>query len=141
MSDAPATRRPRTRSDGWTPARQARFTDALAAGASVVEACAIVGLSRESAYRLRRHAGGGAFRRAWDAALDGERASAFTTAFDRAINGVEKPVFHKGRQTASYRAFDDRLLIAMVRSDEGIMAALDGGKRGANVRRVSTFAA
>lgn len=42
------------RHDGWTPARRRQFLEALAAGLDVRRACGAVGLSRESAYALRR---------------------------------------------------------------------------------------
>jgi hypothetical protein len=44
----------RRRADGWTPGRQAAFLEHLAARLSVTEAAGRVGMSRESAYRLRR---------------------------------------------------------------------------------------
>lgn len=59
----------RTRADGWTPARQARFIGWLAQTGCVREAARRAGCSRESAYRLRRRAGAESFAHAWDAAL------------------------------------------------------------------------
>ena len=56
-----------TRRDGWTHARRARFLECLAATANVKLACAVVGLSRQSAYRLQ--ARDPAFAAAWDDAL------------------------------------------------------------------------
>ena len=41
------------RHDGWTPARQFRFIEELAATRSVTKACRAVGMSRDSAYKLR----------------------------------------------------------------------------------------
>ncbi|WP_161792421.1 hypothetical protein [Croceibacterium mercuriale] len=50
----------RTRRDGWTAERQARFITLLAQGGCVRSAAQVLGLSRESAWRLRhsdaRHA-------------------------------------------------------------------------------------
>ena len=57
----------RARADGWTPERQARFIGLLAETGSVVEAARAVGMSRESAWRLRRRAGAASFAHAWDA--------------------------------------------------------------------------
>jgi hypothetical protein len=59
-------RTPKTRSDGWTPARQLRFLDALATSGSVIKAAAFAGMSRESAYRLRGRKDGGLFAALWD---------------------------------------------------------------------------
>lgn len=70
------TRTPRIRRDGWTPERQLRFLDALARTRSVTRAAAAVGMSRESAYRLRARPEGPLFGALWDRALapaaDGE---------------------------------------------------------------------
>lgn len=57
------------RHDGWTQARQAHFLDCLEEGGSVAAACAAVGKSGASAYRLRRRADAAAFAAAWDACL------------------------------------------------------------------------
>ncbi len=59
----------KARHDGWTPARQARFIEELAATRSITRACAVVGMSRESAYRLRDRERAEGFRLAWDRAL------------------------------------------------------------------------
>lgn len=59
----------RGRGDGWTPVRQGDFIGFLAQTGSVAEAARQVGMSRESAYRLRRREGAQGFATAWDAAL------------------------------------------------------------------------
>jgi len=43
----------RHRHDGWTPDKQSRFIDALAESGCVEEACAAIGMSKQSAYQLR----------------------------------------------------------------------------------------
>ncbi len=58
----------RARRDGWTPARQAQFIGALAETGSVAAAAARVGMSRESAWRLRARDGAESFAAAWDVA-------------------------------------------------------------------------
>ena len=58
----------RTRCDGWTPARQAQFIGALAETGSVAAAAARVGMSRESAWRLRARDLAESFAAAWDVA-------------------------------------------------------------------------
>jgi hypothetical protein len=73
MEDLPAFLRfapvpVRERYDGWAPELQIRFVLDLARGASVGEAARKLGRSRQSAYDLRRRAGGESFARAWDAA-------------------------------------------------------------------------
>ena len=58
----------RARRDGWTLARQAQFIGALAETGSVAAAAARVGMSRESAWRLRSREGAESFAAAWDVA-------------------------------------------------------------------------
>jgi hypothetical protein len=57
----------RARADGWTAERQGLFIGFLAETGSVAEAARRVGMSRESAWRLRRRAGAASFAHAWDA--------------------------------------------------------------------------
>jgi hypothetical protein len=59
----------RFRRDGWTPARQLRFLDVLARTGCVARAAAAAGMSRESAYRLRKRDPRGLFAAAWDRVL------------------------------------------------------------------------
>lgn len=72
---APPPEPPRApRRDGWTAARQRLFFDALAAGHSVVWACARVGLSRRAAYSARRR--DAEFAHRWQAAQQSARRAA-----------------------------------------------------------------
>ena len=64
----------RSRRDGWTPERRAKFLDCLATTANVKLACAVTGLSRQSAYRLQ--ARDPAFAAAWNQALRMARETA-----------------------------------------------------------------
>nr|WP_137676509.1 hypothetical protein [Parerythrobacter lutipelagi] len=59
----------RSRADGWTPLRQAEFIGELAETRSVAEAARRVGMTRETAYRLRQRKWSESFCAAWDAAL------------------------------------------------------------------------
>ncbi|HEX8224761.1 MAG TPA: hypothetical protein VF605_13165 [Allosphingosinicella sp.] len=56
----------RARRDGWTPERQRAFIAALARSGCVGGAAREAGMSRESAYRLRRRRGAEGFAAAWD---------------------------------------------------------------------------
>jgi hypothetical protein len=58
-----------TRRDGWTVARQARFLQVLAATCSVTRAASAVGMSRESAHRLRARDPDGLFAAMWERAF------------------------------------------------------------------------
>jgi hypothetical protein len=59
----------RARADGWSPAVQLRFLEALARGLSVREAAAEVGRNRQTAYASRGREGAESFAAAWDAAI------------------------------------------------------------------------
>lgn len=61
------TRIPKIRTDGWTIDRQLRFLETLAQTRSITKAARDVGMSRESAYRLRDRAE--LFAALWDRAL------------------------------------------------------------------------
>ena len=67
------SRTQKIRRDGWTPQRQLRFLDMLARTRSVTRAATAVGMSRESAYRLRNRKGGVLFATAWDRAMEGHK--------------------------------------------------------------------
>src|SRR4051812_28528512 len=59
----------RSRQDGWTVERQRTFIAALARTGCVGRAALEAGMSRESAYRLRRRKGAESFAAAWDSIL------------------------------------------------------------------------
>lgn len=60
----------KARHDGWTPERQFRFIEELAATRSISKACRAVGMSRDSAYKLRHRPEAAQFRLAWTKALE-----------------------------------------------------------------------
>ena len=93
----------------WCPARMADFLRALAATHDVSSAARQVGMSRQSAYRLRARLKGEPFDIAWEAAFQHGYDALAEAALTRAIHGVEVPVFHKGEQVGAYRRFDERL--------------------------------
>ncbi len=97
---------------GWTAERKARFLDHLAIRGHVRAACARVGLSAESAYRLRRR--DPLFARAWAAAIVLAREACTQILADRAIDGVEEQVWHRGELVGSRRRYDARLLLAHI---------------------------
>jgi hypothetical protein len=105
----------RYRHDGWVPDRQLEFIEALADTGCVEDACKAVGMSRASAYALRRHPDAQAFRLAWDAALDAAVARLNDAAMSRAINGVAVPIFHDGEQVGERRHYDERLTMFLLR--------------------------
>ena len=102
----------RVRRDGWTPERQQRFITALRLTGVVAAAARAVGVSVQSAYRLRERAGAASFAAAWDAAQREGSDRAFDAAIDRALNGYDAPRFYRGRQVGTVRRFDHRLALA-----------------------------
>lgn len=128
----PVRRRPRL--DGWTEEKQRRFIEVLADTGLVSAAAKAVGLSRESAYRLRRAAHAEAFARAWDAARHHAGAFLEDMAFERAIEGIEQPVFDEyGEVICTKRVYNDRLLTFLLkhlkpeRYGAGALAGPDSG--------------
>ena len=111
-------------SNGWTAARQRGFISALCELGLVGAAADAVGMSRQSAYRLRARAAargaadavGAGFVAAWDAAIDQGETEALSLALDRAVNGVAEPYFYGGRQRGVRRRYNNRLLLAAMRA-------------------------
>ncbi|HZF45333.1 MAG TPA: hypothetical protein VEZ26_03280, partial [Sphingomonadaceae bacterium] len=88
----------RARADGWTPRRQAAFLGYLAQTRSVSEAARLVGMARETAYRLRARRGAESFAAAWDVAMGKGKGDTHrprkVTGYEleyRAYHGVLKP--------------------------------------------------
>ena len=74
----------RDRADGWTPQRQRRFVLALALTGIHSKAAAAVGMTVQSAARLRRRSDAAAFDRACRLAADLGRRRRALAAIDRA---------------------------------------------------------
>ena len=64
-----AERASRTTAKRWTPARQAAFLRALEETLSVSKAAKSVGMSRQSAYKLRQRMAGQPFAEGWERAV------------------------------------------------------------------------
>ena len=114
LGDAPEFNRDDRPRDRWTQAKMAQFLRMLSATHSVSAAARSVGMSRQSAYRLRSRLKGGAFDLAWDVAFHHSYDNLAHAALERALNGVEVPIFHKGEQVGSYHKFDKRLTVALL---------------------------
>ncbi len=107
--------RRQARYNGWTEEKQRRFIEVLADTGLVGTAAKAVGLTRESAYRLRRAAGAEAFAAAWDAARHHAGGLIEDIAFERAIEGVAVPVLNEhGEEIASRTRYDNRLLVFLL---------------------------
>jgi hypothetical protein len=130
MSDSPLRRRPRVpaftpvplrfRKDGWTPARQADFLGQLAETGSVSAAARHVGMTRESAYRLRDKDGAQSFAAAWDVILaEPRRARKSTTDLlrHRMAYGKLRPVMRGGRHVATVHSPDNDAVLQLYRRE------------------------
>ncbi|AZI34833.1 hypothetical protein NT2_02_04440 [Caenibius tardaugens NBRC 16725] len=94
----------------FSPAKRVRFAEALAETGNVRHACAVAGISRHTAYKARRR--DAVLAQAWDAALVLAADHVDAVVAERALDGVEEPVFWKGELVGTRRRYDNRLLLA-----------------------------
>ncbi|MDE1468323.1 hypothetical protein [Aurantiacibacter sp. D1-12] len=116
------------RSNGWKPEVQLAFIEALAETGSVTAAARRVNRAAVGAYLLRRHPEAKSFRKAWEAALDIGMQRVEDVAMDRALNGVEVPVYAYGKIIGTRTVYNDRLLMFMLRNRAPKRFAADGAK-------------
>ena len=104
----------KARRDGWTAARQIGFIHRLAICGCVGTSARGVGMSRESAWRLRKRAGAESFAAAWDEAAGwgGDRMT--DLGVERCLEGEVRPYYYKGRKCGETIRYDDGLLIAVL---------------------------
>lgn len=108
----------RCRANGWTPAQQERFIQALDVMGSVGQAAKAVGMSRQSAYNLRDRPGAESFAKSWNLALEFGRRRQFDIAMERAINGVTTVIIRRGGSVAVSGGADMRILRSALRSED-----------------------
>ncbi len=116
-----ALRRPRPPSvkismarKSWTARRRARFLEHLRRCANVSAAARTAGMSRSSAYALRRT--DEEFAARWDEALEEACDALEEELRRRAMEGVERPVFHGGRPCGVIRSYSDQLGMFLLRA-------------------------
>ncbi len=105
----PVRRKPRA--DGWTEEKQRRFIETLADTGLVNVAAKAVGMSRKSAYALRRAEHGAAFARAWDTARGHAGGLIEDILFERAIEGTEQEVLNREGDVIATRLVHDNGLL------------------------------
>lgn len=105
----------RSRHDGWTARKQTDFLGFLVETGSVMGACEAVGMSRNSAYKLRARPEAESFAAAWDAAL-GLPVRKVTVQDLRfvAFEGLIRLRFFRGRYAGSSRKRDDSALLRLL---------------------------
>ncbi|MEP2752729.1 MAG: hypothetical protein ABJP02_04700, partial [Parasphingorhabdus sp.] len=112
IPDADDLAQPRERHDGWSPDRQVVFLEALARTGNVRAAARYAGLSRESAYKLRRRPDARAFARAWDAAIIHARDIFQDELMDKGLNGWREAVWHQGEEVGTRERWSAPLFLA-----------------------------
>lgn len=107
-----AARHPRP--ENWNKAKMAGFLRELAATHCVAAAAKSVGMTRQSAYKLRARLKGEPFDIAWETAFQHGYDALAQAALERALHGVEVPHFHKGELIHVSRKYDERLTVFLL---------------------------
>lgn len=117
----------RQRADGWTVERQCLFLGHLYLSGSVAHAAAAAGMSRMSAYRLRRRHDAQGFAHAWNVVLvppgshlpkapsTDWRKVTLKQLQQRVETGLVAPLVHSGRVCAIRRKPDNSALLRLLR--------------------------
>lgn len=111
------------RHDGWTPARQREFLETLADTGNVTRAAVSVGMTAQSAWRLRRRADARAFDAAWEAALERALQHLLPAAIERALNGSLRERWYGGQVVATERVYHDDMLKYLLEKGERMLGA------------------
>lgn len=122
----------RERHDGWSAERQRAFIAALADSGCITLACRAVGVSPQSAYRLRRHPKGKQFAYAWDTALRCASVRLVSIAYERAITGTRKQYWRDGKLIGETVSPSDALLMFL-------LAKSDPNRFGSQADRLPMF--
>ena len=104
----------RYRADGWTQARQREYVEALADLGVAKWAAKRVGMTEQSASRLRRRADARSFDAACEAAQRIGSRNCLSAVHAIALEGRVKKHFYKGELVGEERIHDTRLLIALL---------------------------
>ena len=131
----------RARRDEWSEVRQCAFLAELYLTGSVASATRAVGMSRNSAYRLRSRPDADGFAHAWDSVLappgSGRlvapkvdfRKVTHAALVERIEAGLIQPVIHCGRMTAIRRKPDNSALFRLLKRLDAVAArGLDDGR-------------
>ena len=106
----------RHRADGWTPERQRVFIEFLAETGSVRWAAGQAGMTEQSAYRLWLRHDAQSFAHAWDAAVRAAVRMLADKCLERAIHGVDEPIYYREQIIGCRRRYFDGLSMFMLRS-------------------------
>jgi molybdenum-dependent DNA-binding transcriptional regulator ModE len=95
LVDSLGSERVEARADGFTAQKRRRYLKTLAKTGCRSDAAKVAGISRNTADRWRRKDAG--FAKACAAAIDQASSHIDTLAWERAVTGIEEPVFHCGK--------------------------------------------
>jgi hypothetical protein len=128
----------KARHDGWSAERQREFIDRLALCGIVARAARAVGMSPQSARKLREHSGAASFRSAWDRAIAAGQSYMIDVAMERSLVGRRVPVMRGGVCVAETYHCDNRLAMAAMnaldrRSDMRAAAAARSNQPGSEM--------
>jgi hypothetical protein len=101
--------------DRWNKPKMAEFLRQLAATHSVTAAARSVGLSRESAHRLRNRLKGQPFDVAWEAAFRQGYDNLPHSALELALEGEEVPHYYHGKLLGTHRKRNPQLIIGLLK--------------------------
>jgi hypothetical protein len=90
-----------------------KFLETLRGCGNIRESAAAAGVHRATAYRARD--ADAEFAEAWDDALDEAADVLEMEARRRAIDGVEEPVYFRGREVGKVRRYSDTLLMFLLK--------------------------
>ena len=106
----------RSRHDGFDAERKLLFLTALRQGASVLDACALVGISNRTAYNHRRRDPG--FAEAWRLARGAHKLPLELVAWQRAVEGVKEQVWRHGKPSHVRTHYSDSLLRLLLAGEQ-----------------------
>lgn len=98
----------------WTVRARTAFLEALGELGQVRAAARAAGISPQQAYRQRQKCPD--FAREWNEAMDRALDTLEEVLLDRAMNGVEKPVYYGGKSCGSVRQYSDALAMFLLRA-------------------------
>jgi len=101
--------------DRWSKWKMARFLRELAATHSVTAAARMVGMSRQSAYKLRSRLKGQPFDIAWEAAFRHGYDNLAHAALELALEGEEVPHYYQGELVATHRRRNPQLIVQLLK--------------------------
>lgn len=90
------------------------FLASLSLSPNVAEACREAGITRKTAYDLRK--ADPSFAEAWDLALDESTDDLVGECYRRARCGVEEPVHYKGERVDTIRKYSDTLAMFLLKA-------------------------